>query len=275
MTCWWEEQSQNTTLQKRSYPVLGRESARHCTSASSASSEMSLCGIGFGFWGTPTLIAHGTRSNINMRLGFGTFLKVKTFYINIYILFKLINGRQNKEEKTDSKQIKQHEKILRLVKFAFVDGSLLPRLEKDIYMSFKHSTTECNYRNILYQLENYQNCWHCHCGYVCIHFCMCITIWAIRRPCFPCTDWLVLVKALWNCKDRNRVIVHILTCLFQLMNRINGSGREQSRQLHYVLLSSSAATSIWTDQNYAYARGMLTGDSPQLLEKELALDSKS
>lgn len=149
-----------------------------------------------------------------------------------------------------------------------MDGSLLPRLEKDVYMSFKHSTTERNYRNILHQLENYQNCQRCHCRYACIHFCMCITIWAIRRPCFPCTDSLVLVKVLWNCEDRNKVIVHILTCLFCLMNRINGGGREQSQQLQYVLQSSFAATSIWTDQNYAYVRGMLMGDSPQLPDKE-------
>lgn len=30
-----------------------------------------------------------------------------------------------------------------------MDGSLLPGLEKDVYMRFKHSTTTCNYSNIL------------------------------------------------------------------------------------------------------------------------------
>lgn len=58
--------------------------------------------------------------------------------------------------KIERKQIKL-EKILFIFNFPFIDSSLLPDLEKDIYMKFKHSTTKRNYSNIQYELENYQN----------------------------------------------------------------------------------------------------------------------
>lgn len=49
--------------------------------------------------------------------------------------------------KIDRKQIKL-EKILFIVNVSVMDSSLLPDLEKDIYMKFKHSTTKRNHSNI-------------------------------------------------------------------------------------------------------------------------------